>query len=79
MIDTDFILLVTSSCFSSACVLQCSHRVVNEPSIICANWKQKLRLSLPKVLVCVLVAQSCLTLCDSMDCSRPGSSVHRSL
>ena len=26
--------------------------------------------------VCVLVAQSCLTLCDPMDCSPPGSSVH---
>ena len=26
-----------------------------------------------------LVAQSCLTLCDSMDCSLPGSSVHRIL
>ena len=26
--------------------------------------------------VCVLVAQSCLTLCDLMDCSPPGSSVH---
>ena len=25
-------------------------------------------------VVCVLVAQSCLTLCDSMDCSPPGSS-----
>ena len=25
---------------------------------------------------CVLVAQSCLTLCDHMDCSPPGSSVH---
>ena len=24
----------------------------------------------------VLIAQSCLTLCDSMDCSPPGSSVH---
>ena len=24
----------------------------------------------------VLVAQSCLTLCDPMDCSPPGSSVH---
>ena len=24
----------------------------------------------------VLVAQFCLTLCDSMDCSPPGSSVH---
>ena len=28
---------------------------------------------------CVLVAQSCLTLCDPMDCSAPGSSVHRNL
>ena len=25
---------------------------------------------------CVLDAQSCLTLCDPMDCSSPGSSVH---
>ena len=30
------------------------------------------------VCVCVLVAQSCLTLCDSMDCSPPDS-VHRIL
>ena len=28
------------------------------------------------VCVCVLAAQSCLTLCDSMDCRPPGSSVH---
>ena len=28
------------------------------------------------VCVCVLVAQSCPTLCDPMDCSPPGSSVH---
>ena len=28
------------------------------------------------VCVCVLVAQSCLTLCNSMDCSPPGSSIH---
>ena len=26
--------------------------------------------------VCVIVAQSCLALCDSMDCSPPGSSVY---
>ena len=25
----------------------------------------------------MLVTQSCLTLCDPMDCSPPGSSVHR--
>ena len=29
-----------------------------------------------KVLVKVLVAQLCLTLCNPMDCSPPGSSVH---
>ena len=28
------------------------------------------------VCVCVLVAQSCLTLCDPVNCSLPGSSVH---
>ena len=28
------------------------------------------------VCVCVLVAQSCLTLCNSMDCTPPGFSVH---
>ena len=26
--------------------------------------------------VCVLVVHSCLSLCDPMDCSLPGSSVH---
>ena len=26
--------------------------------------------------VCVLAAQSCLTLCKTMDCSPPGSSTH---
>ena len=31
------------------------------------------------VCVCVLVTQSCLTLCHPMDCSRPGSSVYRIL
>ena len=30
--------------------------------------------SFPKSVLC-LVAQSCLTLCDPMDCSLPGSSV----
>ena len=38
----------------------------------------KLELSLPNhcVRVCVKVAQSCLTLCNPMDCSLPGSFVH---
>ena len=34
---------------------------------------------LPQALVKVKVAQSCLTLCDPMDCGLPGSSVHGSL
>ena len=29
--------------------------------------------------MCVLVTQSCPTLCELMDCSPPGSSVHRIL
>ena len=33
----------------------------------------------PRVCVCVLVTQSCSTLCDPMDCSPPGSSVHEIL
>ena len=39
---------------------------------------QRLKLwPLVSVCVCVcLVAQSCPTLCDTMDCSLPGSSVH---
>ena len=28
------------------------------------------------ITVCVLVAQSCPTLCNPMDCSPPGSSIH---
>ena len=28
------------------------------------------------MVVCMLVAQSCLTFCVPMDCSPPGSSVH---
>ena len=28
------------------------------------------------IIMCLLVAQSCLTLCDPMDCSPPGSTVH---
>ena len=31
---------------------------------------------LSSISVCLLVAQSCPTLCDHVDCSPPGSSVH---
>ena len=30
----------------------------------------------PTCVLCCAVTQSCLTLCDPMDCSPPGSSVH---
>ena len=43
------------------------------------QWKwQDLRISMEGVCVCVVCvcAQSCLTLCNPMDCSPPGSSVH---
>ena len=33
-------------------------------------------ISFFKIYACVLVTQSCLTLCDSMDCNLLGSSVH---
>ena len=32
-----------------------------------------------EICVCVLVAQSCPTLCDPMDCSMPGFPVHQQL
>ena len=35
--------------------------------------------SLPSALYCAQSLQSCLTLCDPMDCSPPGSSVHEIL
>ena len=38
-----------------------------------AKW---LWLGLKAAVKCVLVTQSCPTLCDPMDCSPPGSSVH---
>ena len=33
-------------------------------------------LSVPKSTCCVILLQACLTLCNTMDCSLPGSSVH---
>ena len=36
-------------------------------------------LSYDKVCVCVLVSQSCLTLCHPMNCISPGSDVHEIL
>ena len=40
------------------------------------SFLKKLKIELPCTVLC-LVAQLCLTLCYPMDCSLPGSSVHR--
>ena len=40
---------------------------------------RKIPCLLNKDALCVLVTQSCLTLCDPLDYARPGSSVHRIL
>ena len=40
------------------------------------KWGRLSRLRVSPSLVCMLSLQSCLTLCDPMDCSPPGSSVH---
>ena len=39
-------------------------------------WPQMSPMAVCSTLVLVLVAQSCPTLCDPIDCSPPGSSVH---
>ena len=46
-------------------------------SVVCNN-KNTVITKTPKenLEVCVLVAQLCLTLCDLLECSPPGSSVH---
>ena len=54
----------------SAVVL--SHYII----IICNDLETYLNKTTPIVTVC-LVAQSCPTLCDPMDCSLSGSSVNR--
>ena len=44
--------------------------------VVSKTFDPKTQLNLNFLLVLVLTAQSCLTLCDPMDCSPPGSSVH---
>ena len=41
-----------------------------------AAWEAPAHTPADTVYVCVLVAQSCPTLCDPIDYSPPGSSVH---
>ena len=60
-------------------------RLPFENSIIVCNFKNKPMLSQafrPEVIydpICAKSLPSCLTLCDPMDCSLPGSSVHGNL
>ena len=53
-----------------------SHHWVHFQEYCKARLSQKLDIGYRKVKVKVLVAQLCLTLCDLMDFSPPGSSVH---
>ena len=63
---TNFKMTVRAECVVSACdPLPLSLKAL-------AHWL----LVEQCVCLCVLVAQSCLTLCDPMDCNPPGSSVH---
>ena len=68
-IRNSFLLCWIFVCFNCSWSTVCT---VKFPSFQKTNplWK------LYPAPVCVLVAQSCLTLCDPMDCSSPGSSVH---
>ena len=52
-----------------------------EKKCLCLVWKPKLQMSLcllwwRSVWYCCLVANLCWALCDPMNCSSPGSSVH---
>ena len=51
--------------------------VVQQSECTECHWTVHLKMNeLVCVCMCVLVAQSCLTICDPMDSSPPGSSVH---
>ena len=66
--------------FQHPCQYSCplrKHLEVSLDSAEQALLKLLLRVSEPQFLhLCMRVAQSCPTLCDVMDCSLPGSSVH---
>ena len=50
-----------------------------QPTLIFFLWNPMDRRTWPatvQVCICLLVAQSCPTLCDPMDCSLPGPSAH---
>ena len=55
-----------------------NHSTLSKPPCTLPPYTTVIRtaLNLSAINVCVLATQSCLTLCDPMDCSLPGSSVH---
>ena len=57
-----------------------SQAVNSRREILLGRWVRRILLNFVHFCtvsnLCVLVAQSCLTLCDPMDCTLPGSSVH---
>ena len=60
-----------------ACVCVCVCVCVLSTSLLSGTIKHsRLILYISRPVLCVLVAKSCLTLCNPMDCSPPGSSVH---
>ena len=55
-----------------------NHSTLSKPPCTPPPYSSVIRtaLNLSAINVCVLATQSCLTLCDPIDCSLPGSSVH---
>ena len=57
--------------------------IIEAQSLIAKTWKQPMCLSTVEWIkkmwyaVCCLITQLCPTLCNPMDCSPPGSSVHK--
>ena len=52
-----------------------SRTQLSDQHLVCFDFRQKWFCTLC-VCVCIKLLQPCLTLCDPMDCSPPGSSVH---
>ena len=53
-----------------------SPKRAKQHSLCCTAGSHPLPIMCVRLCVSVSVTQSCLTLCDCMDCSPPGSSVH---
>ena len=48
----------------------------NLDRILESDLELKLEVIIKCMCICVKLLQSCLTLCNNMDCSLPGSSLH---